>query len=348
MIPSCKIICGDAEEKLKELPDKSVQCVVTSPPYYGLRDYGDPRQLGLEETPDLFISRLVAISREIRRVLKDDGTLWLNLGDSYSSGGRKSYDSAIISKTSGVRNPSAGGRRFTPGWAKPKDRLMIPARSAIALQADGWYLRDEIVWHKTSPMPESVTDRTTKAHEFIYLLTKKKDYYYNADAIKEPYSPETLPRMQRGVSENNKYVHGAPGQTAPTMNQPRLHSKYKGQATKDYELALAQNPSDVKRRVEESILNGNGMANKKSVWTVSTAQFPGEHFATYPPDLIKPCILAGSKPGDMVLDCFAGSGTTGRVALELGRHCTLIELNEKYIALCEAAVDITPGLPLEQ
>lgn len=342
MIPSCQIFTGDAEEELKKLPSGSVQCVVTSPPYFGLRDYGDARQLGAEETPELYIARLVAIGREIRRVLRDDGTFWLNIGDSYSSGGRKTYDSSVISVTSGLRNPSAGGKRFTPGWAKPKDRLMIPARTAIELQADGWYLRDEIVWHKPNCMPESVTDRTTKTHEFIYLLTKKARYYYNAEAIKEPYSPETL----RGVGEDNKYVNGAPGQTAPTMNMPRLHSKYTGQATKDYELALAQNPSDVKRRVEESILNGNGMANKKSVWSVSTAQFPGSHFATYPPDLIKPCILAGSRPGDTVADPFGGSGTTGEVALELGRSVILIELNPEYARMCEERCNVTPGLAL--
>lgn len=346
-MPECKVIVGDALEELKKLPEASVQCVVTSPPYFGLRDYGDDRQLGLEPTPGLFISKLVAISREISRVLKDDGTFWLNLGDSYYNyrpglGQRQSRQSISTQKSSEFENCPKRGL-VLEGF-KEKDRMMIPARVAIALQEDGWYLRDEIVWNKTSPMPESVTDRTSKAHEFIYLLTKRPQYYYDAEAIKVPYSPETLPRMSRGVSENNKYVDGAPGQTAPTMNQPRLHSKYTGQATKDYELALAQNPSDVKRRVEDSILNGNGMANKKSVWTVSTAQFPGQHFATYPPDLIKPCILAGSKPGDVVLDCFAGTGTTGAVALELGRSCILIELNPKYAMMCEERVNVTPGL----
>ena len=346
MIPTCQIIIGDALEKLRELPERSVQCVVTSPPYFGLRDYGDPRQLGLETTPELYIGRLVEIAREIRRVLKKDGTFWLNLGDSYSSGGRKSYDSAVISRTSGVMNASAGRSRFTPGWAKPKDRLMIPARAAIAMQADGWYLRDEIVWHKPNPKPESVTDRTSQSHEFIYLLTKSKHYYYDAEAIKEPYSEATLPRMNRGVGENHKNVNGAPGQTPHTMNQPRLHSKYKGQGKKDYELGLAENPSDVKRRIEESILNGNGMANKKSVWTVTTASCPDAHFATYPPELIKPCILAGSKAGDTILDPFGGRGTTGEVSLELGRNCILIELNPCNASLCHNTIHVTPGLPL--
>lgn len=362
MIPTCEIIHGDALQKLRELPEKCIQTCVTSPPYYGLRDYGDSRQLGQERTPGLYIEALLAISREIRRVLKDNGTFWLNLGDSYYNyrpGGDGLNRHGIHKNVQSL--PASTFRRGTKlkGY-KEKDRLMIPARVAIALCRDGWYLRDEIVWNKTSPMPESVRDRTTKSHEMIYLLTKQPRYYYDAEAIKEPYSAETLPRMYRGVSDQNKYVQGAPGQTAPTMNQPRLHmeedppeqitmtleSSYKGMATKDYDSAQAQNPSEVKRRVEKSILNGNGMANKKSVWTVSTAQFPGEHFATYPPDLIKPCILAGSRVGDTVLDPFAGSGTTGRVAIQLGRNAILIELNPKYVALCETSVNTTPGLPL--
>lgn len=335
-LPTCEVIAGDAFYQLPLLEAESIQCCVTSPPYYGLRDYGHPNQIGSEDTPEQYVEQIVRLGQELRRVLKPDGTFWLNLGDSYYNyrpGAGQQLNKQTISKTR-QDLPTKCARRGTKlvGF-KEKDRLMIPARCAIALQEDGWYLRDEIVWYKTSPMPESVTDRTSKAHEMIYLLTKNKDYYYNAEAIKVPFSPETLPRMKRGVSENNKYVQGAPGQTAPTMNQPRLNSKYSGQATKDYDSAGAQNPSDVKRRVEESILNGDGMANKKSVWTVSTAQFPGHHFATYPPDLIKPCILAGSRPGDTILDPFAGSGTTGYVANGLGRNAILIELNHEYLPM---------------
>jgi DNA modification methylase len=348
MMPSCEIIIGNALEKLHELPDRCIQCCVTSPPYYGLRDYGDPMQLGAETTPGLFIKRLVEISGEIRRVLKDDGTFWLNLGDSYYNyrpGGDGLNRSGLQKHTESL--PETTFRRSSKfEGIKEKDRMMMPARVAIALSEDGWYLRDEIVWAKPNPMPESVTDRTTKAHEFIYLLTKNKSYYYDQEAIKEPYSPATMPRLNRGVSDHHKNVDGAPGQSPHTMNQPRLHSKYAGQATKDYELGLAQNPSDVKRRVEESILNGNGLANKRSVWTINTAPCRDAHFATYPEDLIKPCILAGSRPGDTVLDPFAGRGTTGLVALELGRSCILIELNPKYASMCEDTINITPGFAL--
>ena len=347
MTPTPTILIGDAAEKLKELPDRSVQMCVTSPPYYGLRDYGDPRQLGSEATPGIYLDRLVAISREIRRVLKDDGTFWLNLGDSYYNyrpGAGQAMTKQSCSRTDQSLPQSCARRGNILEGFKEKDRMMIPARCAIALCDDGWYLRDEIVWHKPNPMPESVTDRTTKSHEFIYLLSKNQDYYYDAEAIKVPYSPATMPRMARGVSGHHKNVDGAPGQTPHSMNQPRLHSDYTGQATKDYELALAQNPSDSKRRIEESILNGTG-ANKKSVWTVATSPYPDAHFATYPPDLIKPCILAGSRYGDTVLDPFGGRGTTGEVCIELGRNVILIELNPKYAALCEQSVDTTPSLP---
>lgn len=336
MIPDCRVILGDALGMSRWLDPCSVQCCVTSPPYYGLRDYGHPDQIGSETTPREYIWNIVQLGRGVHRVLKEDGTFWLNLGDSYYNY-RPGLGQQLIKQTIAKTDqdlPVKCARRGTKlvGF-KEKDRMMIPARCALALQEDGWYLRDEIVWHKPNPMPESVTDRTTKCHEMIYLLTKNKDYYYDAEAIKEPYSPATMPRLNRGVSDHHKNVDGAPGQTPHSMNQPRLHSKYSGQALKDYEAAQAQNPSDVKRRVEDSILNGSGMANKKSVWTVATSPYPDAHFATYPPELIKPCILAGSRIGDTILDPFAGSGTTGYVANGLGRHAVLIELNPEYLAL---------------
>jgi len=334
MIPDRVVITGDAIEVLGRMLHK-VQCCVTSPPYYGLRDYGHPGQLGAERTPEEYIANIVELGRGVRSVLREDGVFWLNLGDSYYNyrPGVGGLAKQSIAKTD-QDLPKATSRRGTKlvGF-KEKDRLMIPARCAIALQADGWYLRDEIVWHKPNPMPESVQDRTTKAHEMIYLLTKNKDYYYDAESIKEPYSPATMPRMARGVSDHHKNVDGAPGQSPHSMNQPRLRSSYEGQATKDYELALAQNPSDSKRRIEESILNGTG-ANKKSVWSVATYPQSDEHFAAFPPDLIKPCILAGSRLGDTILDPCAGRGTTGEVAIGLGRSVILIEINPKFSAMC--------------
>lgn len=343
MLPSCQILVGDAMEKLKELPPQSVQMCVTSPPYFGLRDYNNSRQVGLETTPEAYITRLVEISREIRRVLKKDGTFWLNIGDSYSSGGRASYDPTVVSATSGLRNSSAGNARHTPGWAKPKDRLMIPARLAIALQADGWYLRDEVVWFKPNPMPESVTDRTTKAHEFIYLLTRSENYYYDYQAILEPAAYDG--RIDTMMKGSQKYATSViPDQAEHTM-AARGHERW------PHKLSYKQKGDSYGSNAQpfnsiHAMQDGIPARNKRSVWRVPTRNFDGAHFATYPPDLIKPCIMAGSRLGDTVLDPFAGRGTTGEVSLELGRNCVLIELNPEYAKLCEQSTNVTPGLPL--
>jgi DNA modification methylase len=384
MMPTCQIITGDAFVELAKLPAAGVQCCVTSPPYFGLRDYGHAAQIGNETSPEGYVARIVQLGRQIRRVLRDDGTFWLNLGDCYSSGGRSSYDASEVSATSGLRNSSAGLKRFTPGWAKPKDRLLIPARVAMALGADGWYLRDEIVWNKPNPMPESVTDRTTKSHEFIYLLTKNQAYFYDAEAIQE----------KGAIAVGTLAAKGSAGRF---------------------------NTNGVNSRPPEYKLY-DGYRNKRSVWTVTTASCPDAHFATFPPDLIKPCILAGTSargccakcgapweriiserkleiedseldrygtgkagvhrkigsayqkqmnanpiktlgwkptcgchaevaegeryPACTVLDPCAGRGTTGEVALELGRNVILIELNPKYAAMCVANTNnTTPGLP---
>jgi DNA modification methylase len=340
MIPTHQILVGDALEKLREIPPESIQMCVTSPPYYNLRDYDDPRQLGLETTPELYIEHLVEISREVRRVLKKDGTFWLNIGDSYSSGGRANYDSAVISQSSGLRNSSAGGVRHTPGWAKPKDRLMIPARAAIALQADGWYLRDEIVWFKPNPMPESVTDRTTKSHEFIYLLTKSPSYYYDYEAILEPAAYDG--RIDTMMKGSEKYATSCvPGQAEHTM-AARGHERWPNKlAYKQKEDSYGSNSQPFG---SIHAMEGAPARNKRSVWRVPTRNFNGAHFATYPPDLIKPCIMAGSRRGDTVLDCFGGRGTTGEVAIELGRNVILIELNPSYAEMCRDSVNTTPGL----
>jgi len=331
------IINGDCRTVLKELASESIQCVVTSPPYWGLRDYGHADQIGQEETPDAYVQTMRQVFAEVWRVLRDDGTCWLNLGDSYNG--------YMETKRQQARKYVEPGFGLRDKGLKPKDLVGIPWRVALALQSDGWYLRSDIIWAKPNCMPESVTDRPTRSHEYIFLLTKCDRYYYDHEAIKEPYSENTMPRMQRGVSDNHKNLNGAPGQTPHTLSQPRLHSKYTGQATKDYEKSGAQNPSDTKRRVEESILNGSG-ANKRTVWHVTTPSYPGAHFATFPPDLIKPCILAGTKPGDVVLDPFGGSGTTGMVALELGRRAVLVELNPEYTKLCDERCTTTRGLPL--
>jgi DNA modification methylase len=341
------IICGDALEKLREMPSESVQCCVTSPPFWGLRDYGCEDQLGLEKTPEEYVAKLVEVFREVRRVLRKDGTLWLNLGDSYASGKGTCYNPGGNTSSFNVHlkannvHPLDRGNKSTLAaiGLKPKDLVGIPWLVAFALRDDGWYLRDEIIWNKPNPMPESVTDRCTKSHEKIFLLTESARYFFDNEAIKEPYAASTLTEFEQ---------------------------EYNGKARKDYDSSGAQNPSDVKRRITDKqrghsrrhagfndrwdsmpkIAQQINGANKRSVWTVATAPYPEAHFATYPPDLIKPCILAGSKHGETVLDPFAGSGTTGMVALELGRKAILIELNPKYIELIRQRCDVTAGLAL--
>ncbi|QCP87170.1 site-specific DNA-methyltransferase [Cereibacter sphaeroides] len=291
------------------MPDCNVHTCVTSPPYFGLRSYlpddhpDKALEIGLEETPDAFIARLVDLFREVRRVLRDDGTCWINIGDSYAGSwgaeGRRETEAAAASwRGSQIANHPKRANRCPPGF-KVKDRMMIPARLAIALQADGWWLRDEIVWHKPNPMPSSVTDRTTPAHEMIYMLTKSRRYSFDHEAIKEP-----------AVSDHpsgNGFKRGA---------------------------RLSYGNADGTARGNDEQWNGvGGLRNRRSVWTVTTKPYSGAHFATFPPQLIEPCILAGAPVGGVVLDPFGGSGTTGGVALKHGRKAILCELNPDSIDL---------------
>lgn len=252
---------GDALTVLRRLPAGSVRCVVTSPPYWGLRDYGIEEQIGLEGTMQQFLHRLVSIFAEVKRVLADDGTLWLNIGDGYTSGNR-GY------RAPDKKNPARAMdvRPDTPEGLKPKDLIGIPWRLAFALQADGWYLRSDVVWHKPNAMPESVKDRPARSHEFLFMLTKSERYFYDWQAMRE-------------------------------------------------------------------VADGGGMRNRRSVWNVNTRPFAGAHFATFPPDLIRPCIQASTRPGDYVLDPFFGSGTVGLVCQEESRQYIGIELNPEYVAL---------------
>lgn len=289
---------GDALESLRQMPERSVQVCVTSPPYWGLRDYGHAGQMGLEATPDLYVSGMVALFAEVRRVLRDDGTLWFNLGDSYTSGGRKERDPGQ-SKIHPAFEGDAfadGLRPDTPLGLKPKDLVGIPWRVAFALQANGWWLRSDIVWSKPNPMPESVTDRPTKAHEYLFLMAKSERYYYNAEAVKETgvYPP--------GVE--------ATGSLSRFGRDEQLVSANAHRGTK--------------------IPITTGFRNRRSVWTITTQPFADAHFAVMPQQLVEPCILAGSKPGDLILDPFAGSGTVGVVALRHGRRFLGLELNPTY------------------
>lgn len=355
-----RILVGDVRERIADVPSESVQCVVTSPPYFGLRDYqtaqwdgGDAdckhlasalasdksrlnggkgcqpnekvkragmpyrdicgkcgakridSQIGLEQTPDEYVAQIVAVFREVRRVLRKDGTVWLNLGDSYAGSGKGAnpdgtpHPSTLAGKqgtntgtVTGINKP----QKANAIGLKPKDLIGIPWMVAFALRADGWYLRQDIIWHKPNPMPESVTDRCTKSHEYIFLLSKSAKYYYDDKAIAEPAMPDDTVRDRDSTRLNN-----TPGRT----------------------------------RMAGLTVNNYEMRNKRSVWTVTTKPFKDAHFATFPEDLITPCILAGSREGDTVLDPFNGAGTTGVVCNRYGRNYIGIELNPEYAAMSE-------------
>lgn len=320
-----RIYIGDVMEKLREIESESIQCCVTSPPYWGLRDYGHDGQIGLEKTPEEYIAKLVNVFEEVRRVLRKDGTLWLNLGDSYVSGkGRYSSNKQTISGH--YRDEPMNGKRpdqKNHEYLKDKDLAMIPARTAIELQRVGWWLRSEIVWHKPNPMPESVQDRPTKSHEMIYLLSKSPTYYYDAEAIYEPaaYDGRKDTMFKGGV----KY-EGFQEQTMLSRGHERWPKKMKNLQPD------GQQPNTMHKRRAEGLPDKEYPArNKRDVWTMNTENFDGAHFATFPTELPKTCILAGSKKGDTVLDPFFGSGTTGEMAMRLGRHFIGIEINEKYV-----------------
>lgn len=290
----CEILAGDCLFNLQTLSDQCVNCCVTSPPYWGLRDYGVDGQMGLESTPEEYIERMVRVFREVRRVLRDDGTLWLNLGDSYNAyNHNRGAASGANKKNHNVMPKSAKG--LSCGSLKNKDLVGIPWRVALALQADGWYLRQDIIWHKPNPMPESVRDRCTKAHEYIFLLSKSARYHYDYEAIKEPatYAGQSRGGSKRRYEQNNA-----------------------GMDCKEY-----------------------ATRNKRSVWSVKPRTFKGAHFATFPPELIEPCILAGCPEGGTVLDPFAGSGTTAEVAIKHGRKAIMCELNPEYVDMIKKRLE---------
>lgn len=340
------IIVGDCLESLRALPDGCVQTCVTSPPYFGLRDYGHAGQIGLEKTPDEYVAQMVAVFREVRRVLRGDGTLWLNLGDSYvvpngSSGGGE-YARGPNSQMAHMHAAQVKGVVRSWGNLPAKNLIGIPWRVAFALQADGWYLRQDIIWHKPNPMPESVTDRCTKSHEYIFLLSKSAKYYYDAQAIAEPLASASIERLSQTTLDKQAGSDRVPGKTNGNMKAVYCGSgkAYTGKSTKDYGSGGAQDASVTKARIVDRILSGEIVKrNKRDVWTVTTKPFKGAHFATFPPDLIEPCILAGSRPGSTVLDPFGGAGTTGMVAQRHGRNAVLLELNPDYAKMARERID---------
>jgi DNA modification methylase len=301
------VLVGDALDVLRSLPPASVQCCVTSPPYYRLRDYGVDGQIGAEDSPDDYVARLVEVFREVRRVLADDGSLWLNLGDRYSNTGGGKVGGGLEADGYMRRHTSERGRAFAPLPAK--NRLMIPARVAIALQADGWWLRDEIVWHKPRTTPHPVKDRTVSAHEMVYLLAKRKRYYFDWEAIEEPAAYAGVVRKA-------------------------------GKAFRD--LAESDPNAARKRPGADREITVRDTRRARSVWSISPSPYKSAHFATMPPALAERCILAGARPGDTVLDPFGGAGTTALAAKRHGRNALLIELNPTYAALAERRVLAEP------
>lgn len=300
------ILHGDAVAQLRTIPANSINCCVTSPPYFGLRDYGADGQIGLEPTLSDYVAKLVAVFAEVKRVLRDDGTLWLNLGDSYGSSGAASLQSNFA---------KGGGKHVSRicGSAKgdAKQLLGVPWRVAFALQDAGWFLRQDIIWHKPNPMPESVRDRCTKSHEYIFLLSKQKKYYYDSEAIKEPcVYPGDLGLLRGKVVANSPLV---------SSHAPSIKARQEAGV--------------------DSTTAGHETRIKRDVWTVATKPYKGAHFACFPPKLIEPCVLAGCPVGGVVLDPFFGSGTTGMVAVQHGRRYVGIELNSEYIELAKQRVE---------
>ena len=295
------IYCGDSLDVLSGMADESVDCCITSPPYWGLRDYGCDNQLGLEKTPEEYVANMVQLFREVRRVLKKDGVLWLNLGDSYAGSGIHQEHHANQSISQSAKRGCTNGV-LVPSGLKPKNLVGIPWRVAFALQADGWWLRQDIIWHKPNPMPESVRDRCTKSHEYIFMLTKSARYYFDADAIKEPAADSSKARLAQNVNEQ--------------IGSERVPFKTNGSMK----------------------AVGGDYRNKRSVWTVTTKPYKEAHFATYPPDLILPCVKT-AKPDAVILDPFFGSGTTGLVAVQNGRRYIGIDLNPEYCAIAAKRID---------
>lgn len=306
------IINRDCLAALRELPSESVHCCVTSPPYYGLRDYGMDAQIGREDTPEQYVERLVAVFSELRRVLSSDGTFWLNIADTYCGTGSKG-NHIDPKKPKGRTGQSISIARQAAG-CKQKDLIGIPWLLAFALRRDGWYLRSDIIWQKDNPMPESVKDRPTRCYEHVFLLTKSKQYYYDALAIAEPIAATTAARYKAGRGSTHKYATEVPGQGKPQgINLPRTGGYYDDAHISPYR-------------------------NKRDIWLINTVPYKGGHFAAYPPKLAETCILAGCPKGGVVIDPFFGSGTTGLAAKNLDRRYIGIELNFDYCALARARI----------
>ena len=329
-----RVIFGDCRDTMRDLKAQGVrvQCCVTSPPYFGLRDYGHPGQIGLEKTPAEYVAALVEVFDGVRELLADDGVLWLNLGDSYNAAGREGHGTRQGYKQGSNRASATKADNCRPSVAdlKPKDLVGIPWRVAFALQAAGWYLRQDIIWHKPNPMPESVTDRCTKAHEYLFLLTKSERYYWDAEAMRERAVAADIGVMDGGAQRQADGTDANDGR-----NFRSKANSFKRDGSKRAEVIPGQTVGTHRAEREESTYD-TFTRNRRSVWTVPTQPYAGAHFAVFPAALIEPCVLAGSRPGDVVLDPFMGSGTTAQVAQALGRQWIGCELNTEYAPLQQA------------
>lgn len=361
-----KIQCGDVRELIKGLPDNSIDCCVTSPPYYGLRDYGHPDQIGLEQTPEQYVAGMVQVFEQARRVLKPEGTLWLNLGDSYWGGkgmngnskARRTADERGAIQSGGTPLQSMRALDGKHDHIKPKDLVGIPWMVAFALRSAGWYLRQDIIWHKPNPMPESVTDRCTKAHEYIFLLSKSQKYFYDHEAIKQDAkdAKDDYRRLMQQKSDNKSNPSEMVNGLRPKSWNGSSFDKGKTGEMKHTRGGRKSGNKERKPGSERGCPEGTGSnvcgsvpwegmkANKRSVWTVTTKPFKEAHFATFPEDLIVDCIKAGCPEGGVVLDPFMGAGTTALVSRKLGRNYVGFELNPEYINIGENRLKTEMGL----
>ena len=321
-----KIYLGSSLDILRELPDNSIDCCVTSPPYYALRDYGVEGQIGLEETPEAYIAKLSDVFMEVYRVLKPEGTLWLNIGDSYN-GNKKGNTETIKHKV--VAESNDFHKKLWKG-AKQKDLIGVPWMLAFTLRSQGWYLRQDIIWEKGNPLPESVTDRCTKSHEYIFLMSKSQKYYFDYEAIQEEATSSGKPRVfgannQKGTLRND---------VGRVFNPRTKNCQYDGQKPNSFHLSRENGEPDKEYYVR----------NKRDVWSVNVKPCSEAHFATYPFELIKPCILAGCPENGIVLDPFMGSGTTAIVARSLNRNYIGVELNPEYIKIAQKRLEKHLGM----
>lgn len=307
-----RIICGDALETLKNFPDESINCSITSPPYYGLRDYHKKEQIGREKTVEEYLDRLINVFREVRRVLKKDGTCFIVIGDSYAgTSSKKEQRDPKYPKGRNGQNPSITQKVL--GY-KSKDLMGIPWRLAFALREDGWYLRSDIIWHKENAMPEACKDRPTRSYEHIFLLSKSPRYYYDYDSLAEPMKEVSKKRYVRGRSKENKYLNENSGSKIQKINEARKYGQYKGDNIPQFR-------------------------NKRDIWTINTTSFRGNHYAAFPPKLAEICMIAGCTKGGIILDPFIGSGTVGLIALLHNRKYIGIELNEEYVDLARKRIE---------